>query len=168
VPVGAGAGITPDRSELGGMLASSVPVLAVFTRYLQHRERSGRTPLVDPDIFTSCAGPLAIGAGRIKRRARRAAMVLAGAVPRHPGTIKPEKASHFLIGYTVLALSFVLEGLSFLRSVRQAKPEAESMQRDLIEHVLATSDPTLRAVFAEDSAALAGLVIAAPALPPTR
>jgi len=35
------------------------------------------------------------------------------------------------------------------------------MQRDLIEHVLATSDPTLRAVFAEDSAALAGLVIAA-------
>ena len=38
------------------------------------------------------------------------------------------------------------------------------MQRDLIEHVLATSDPTLRAVFAEDSAALAGLVIAAAGL----
>ena len=47
-----------------------------------------------------------------------------------------------------------------LRSVRQAKPEA-SRWRDLIEHVLATSDPTLRAVFAEDSAALVGLVIAA-------
>jgi divalent metal cation (Fe/Co/Zn/Cd) transporter len=64
----------------------------------------------------------------------------------------------------VLALSFVLEGISFLRSVRQAKPEAESMQRDFIEHVLATSDPTLRAVFAEDSAALAGLLIAAASL----
>ena len=64
----------------------------------------------------------------------------------------------------VLALSFVLEGISFLRSVRQAKPEAESMQRDLIEHVMATSDPTLRAVFAEDSAALIGLVIAAAGL----
>jgi divalent metal cation (Fe/Co/Zn/Cd) transporter len=36
--------------------------------------------------------------------------------------------------------------------------------RDLIEHVLATSDPTLRAVFAEDSAALAGLLIAAAGL----
>jgi divalent metal cation (Fe/Co/Zn/Cd) transporter len=38
------------------------------------------------------------------------------------------------------------------------------MQRDLIEHVLATSDPTLRAVFAEDSAALIGLLIAAAGL----
>jgi len=58
----------------------------------------------------------------------------------------------------------VLEGISFLQSVRQARPEAESFQRDLIEHVLATSDPTLRAVFAEDSAALVGLVIAAAGL----
>jgi cation diffusion facilitator family transporter len=78
--------------------------------------------------------------------------------------ITPLPASHFLIGYIVLALSFVLEGISFLQSVRQAKPEAESMQRDLIEHVLVTSDPTLRAVFAEDSAALTGLLIAAAGL----
>jgi cation diffusion facilitator family transporter len=76
----------------------------------------------------------------------------------------PEPATDFLIGYIVLAVSFILEGLSFLQSVRQAKPEAESMQRDLIDHVLATSDPTLRAVFAEDSAALIGLVIAAAGL----
>ena len=73
------------------------------------------------------------------------------------------------ITVTVLLLAagwaaFVLEGTSFLQSVRQAKPEAESMQRDLIEHVLATSDPTLRGVFGEDSAALIGLVIAAAAL----
>src|SRR5215475_3202883 len=78
--------------------------------------------------------------------------------------LHPEPASHFLIGYVVLAVSFVLEGISFLQSVRQARPEAESLQRDLIEHVLATSDPTLRAVFGEDAAALTGLVIAAAAL----
>src|SRR6266536_1453037 len=78
--------------------------------------------------------------------------------------IHPEPAERFLVGYVVLAVSFVLEGISFLQSVRQARPEAESLQRDLIEHVLATSDPTLRAVFAEDSAALAGLVIAAAGL----
>jgi cation diffusion facilitator family transporter len=78
--------------------------------------------------------------------------------------ITPEPASHFVVGYVVLAVSFVLESISFLQSVRQARPEAQSMQRDLIEHVLATSDPTLRAVFAEDSAALAGLLIAAAGL----
>jgi cation diffusion facilitator family transporter len=78
--------------------------------------------------------------------------------------IHPQPAERFVVGYAVLALSFVLEGVSFGQSVRQAKPEAESMQRDLIEHVLATSDPTLRAVFAEDSAALIGLVIAAAGL----
>jgi cation diffusion facilitator family transporter len=78
--------------------------------------------------------------------------------------IHPEPAEHFAIGYGVLAVSFVLEGISFLQSVRQARSEAEPLQRDLIEHVMVTSDPTLRAVFAEDSAALAGLVIAAAAL----
>ncbi len=78
--------------------------------------------------------------------------------------IHPEPAERFLIGYAVLAVSFVLEGISFLQSVRQARSEAEPLQRDLIEHVMVTSDPTLRAVFAEDAAALAGLVIAAAAL----
>ena len=78
--------------------------------------------------------------------------------------IHPEPAGRFLIGYGVLAVSFVLEGISFLQSVRQARSEAEPLQRDLIEHVMVTSDPTLRAVFAEDSAALAGLVIAAAGL----
>jgi Co/Zn/Cd efflux system component len=65
------------------------------------------------------------------------------------------------VGYVVLAVSFLLEGISLLRSVRQARPAAELMERDVIEQVMATSDPTLRAVFAEDSAALLGLVIAA-------
>jgi len=78
--------------------------------------------------------------------------------------ITPEKAGHFVIGYAVLAVSFLLEGASFAQSVRQARPEAASLHRDLIGYVLATSDPTLRAVFAEDSAALAGLVIAAASL----
>jgi cation diffusion facilitator family transporter len=74
--------------------------------------------------------------------------------------ITPEPAGYFLVGYVVLALSFILEGVSFLRSAQQARGEAESLHRDLLEHVLATSDPTLRAVFAEDAAALVGLVIA--------
>jgi len=78
--------------------------------------------------------------------------------------IHPEPAGRFVIGYIVLAVSFLLEGASFLQSARQARSEATELQRDLIEHVMATSDPTLRAVFAEDAAALAGLVIAAAGL----
>jgi cation diffusion facilitator family transporter len=78
--------------------------------------------------------------------------------------IHPEPATDYIVGYVVLAISFVLEGISFLQSIRQAKPEAASLERDLIEHVLATSDPTLRAVFAEDLAALIGLVVAAAGL----
>jgi cation diffusion facilitator family transporter len=74
--------------------------------------------------------------------------------------LSPQAATDFVVGYVVLAISFLLEGISFLRSVRQAKPAAELMQRDLIEQVMATSDPTLRAVFAEDGAALIGVSLA--------
>ena len=74
--------------------------------------------------------------------------------------LHPEPATDFLVGYVVLAVSFVLEGISFLRSVRQARPTAALMKRDLIGAVMASSDPTLRAVFAEDFAALIGLAIA--------
>jgi cation diffusion facilitator family transporter len=73
----------------------------------------------------------------------------------------PEPADSFIVGYVVLAVSFVLEGISFSQSIRQTRSEAERLHRDVIEHVLATSDPTLRAVVAEDAAALVGLVIAA-------
>jgi cation diffusion facilitator family transporter len=72
----------------------------------------------------------------------------------------PTPADDFIVGYIVLAVSFVLEGISFLRSVGQARAVARSLGRDLIDHVLVTSDPTLRAVFAEDAAALVGLILA--------
>jgi cation diffusion facilitator family transporter len=75
--------------------------------------------------------------------------------------VNPEPATSFGVGYAVLAISFVLEGISLIRSVRQARSAATVLQRDLIEQVIATSDPTLRAVIAEDFAALIGLGIAA-------
>jgi cation diffusion facilitator family transporter len=78
--------------------------------------------------------------------------------------VNPRPATSYVVGYVVLAVSFVLEGISLMRSVRQAKPTADLFERDLIEQVTATSDPILRAVFAEDSAALIGLVIAATGL----
>jgi cation diffusion facilitator family transporter len=74
--------------------------------------------------------------------------------------VHPEPADDFLVAYAVLALAFVLEGVSFLRARRQARDEARAADRDTLHHVLVTSDPTLRAVFAEDAAALVGLVVA--------
>jgi cation diffusion facilitator family transporter len=49
---------------------------------------------------------------------------------------------------------------SFLQATRQSTREASASHRDLLDHVMSTSDPTLRAVFFEDAAALIGLVIA--------
>jgi len=74
--------------------------------------------------------------------------------------LHPEPAQNFPVAYAVLGIAFVLEGISFAQSLRQARAEATRIDRELLEHVVATSDPTLRAVFAEDAAALVGLVIA--------
>lgn len=74
--------------------------------------------------------------------------------------LDPEPAERFGISYAVLGIAFVLEGVSFLQATRQSKREASASQRDLLDHVMRTSDPTLRAVFFEDAAALIGLVIA--------
>jgi cation diffusion facilitator family transporter len=63
--------------------------------------------------------------------------------------------------YVVLGVAFVLEGISFTQAFRQTRREAGRLNRAVLEHAFRTSDPTLRAVFAEDSAALIGLVIAA-------
>ncbi|SEA80387.1 cation diffusion facilitator family transporter [Leifsonia sp. 21MFCrub1.1] len=71
-----------------------------------------------------------------------------------------EADSDYLVGYLVLAAAFVFEGISFLQSYRQAHAKADSSGTGTFEHVFRTSNPTLRAVFAEDSAALVGLVIA--------
>ncbi|WP_435278047.1 cation diffusion facilitator family transporter [Rhodococcus yananensis] len=73
---------------------------------------------------------------------------------------RSEPASDFGIAYTVLAVAFMLEGISFRQAYRQVRREAAAADRDLLEHALKTSDPTVRAVFAEDAAALIGLVIA--------
>ena len=67
---------------------------------------------------------------------------------------------NYLVAYVVLGIAFVFEGASWLQAVRQLRSEAKQFDRDLLEFALATSDPTTRAVFAEDSAALIGIVIA--------
>lgn len=74
--------------------------------------------------------------------------------------VHSEPATDYGVAYAVLGISFVLEAISFRQAYRQVRAEARSVHRDLLEHALHTSDPTVRAVFAEDAAALIGLVIA--------
>jgi cation diffusion facilitator family transporter len=74
--------------------------------------------------------------------------------------LKPEEASHFLVAYVVLAIAFVLEGISFIQAMTQARRMAAVRDRSVPSFVLNTSNPTLRAVVAEDAAALIGIAIA--------
>jgi divalent metal cation (Fe/Co/Zn/Cd) transporter len=78
----------------------------------------------------------------------------------------PTDSGHenYLVGYIVLGVAFLLEGSSLFQAYRQLHGEAEEYDREVFEYALATSDPTVRAVFAEDSAALIGLMIAAAGL----
>lgn len=71
-----------------------------------------------------------------------------------------EEDTGYFVAYLVLAVAFVFEGISFVQSYRQAHAKAASRGANTFAHVLRTSNPTLRAVFAEDAAALIGLVIA--------
>ena len=72
-----------------------------------------------------------------------------------------DEATSYLVGYLVIAFAFVLEGVSFSQALRQTRGAAAQVGLRPLRYVERTSDPTLRAVFVEDSAALIGLAIAA-------
>jgi cation diffusion facilitator family transporter len=73
-------------------------------------------------------------------------------------------AEHTTIGYAVLAIALVLEGSSLLQALLRTREEADALGRDTLDHALRTSDPTLRAVLAEDGVAVLGIVVAAAGL----
>ena len=66
-----------------------------------------------------------------------------------------------LIPYAVLGVSFVAEGTSWVRAMKQMRGEARDGRRSLRGHVRASKDPTVKTVLAEDTAALIGILLAA-------
>ena len=75
--------------------------------------------------------------------------------------VADEKTGDFLWSYVVLAISFVAEGTSFLRAQRQVAGESRRWGVTRSRFLRLTPDTTVKAVYFEDSAALAGLVLAA-------
>jgi cation diffusion facilitator family transporter len=72
-----------------------------------------------------------------------------------------ESEAHFTLSYLVLGVALVAETVSWLRAVQQVRREARAADRSLIAHVRLSSDPTVKTVLSEDSAALAGILLAA-------
>ncbi|MFW6775032.1 cation diffusion facilitator family transporter [Nocardioides sp. CPCC 205120] len=70
------------------------------------------------------------------------------------------EAPAYTLNYVVLAVAFLLEGASFLQALRQVRRESRRWHLRPLAFVYRTSDPTLRAVFLEDSSALVGLLLA--------
>lgn len=75
-----------------------------------------------------------------------------------------ETETDYTIGFVILAVAFVLEGLSLMQAYRESKKHGEVLNISALGYVIDTSNPTLRGVFFEDLAAVIGLVIAATAM----
>jgi cation diffusion facilitator family transporter len=75
--------------------------------------------------------------------------------------IEGEEQGDPLVSYIVLAVSFLLEGASWLKAVRQVRGAARKWGVTPGEYLSGTTDTTVKAVTFEDSAALIGLVLAA-------
>jgi cation diffusion facilitator family transporter len=78
--------------------------------------------------------------------------------------IHPSATSSFAVAYAVLAISTVLDLLSFRQSAGQMVRRARHYHREFLEESRVTSDPSLRAVFTEDAVSVSGDVIAFAAL----
>jgi cation diffusion facilitator family transporter len=74
--------------------------------------------------------------------------------------LDPEQIAARSVIYLVLALSFVFEGISWLRAFNQVRREAHDQGESILTH-LRNAEPAVKTVAFEDSAALIGILIAA-------
>jgi cation diffusion facilitator family transporter len=75
--------------------------------------------------------------------------------------LHPERLTSLVVVYFVLAASFVLEGASWLKALKQLRSEAQERSRGVVDHLVNTAEPAAKTVAFEDTAALIGIVVAA-------
>ena len=75
--------------------------------------------------------------------------------------LHPEEQKGILVPLVVLGVACLMEGTSLVRGIWQARSEGRQRGQALRPYLLHEAEPTVRAVVFEDSAAVAGLVIAA-------
>jgi cation diffusion facilitator family transporter len=74
--------------------------------------------------------------------------------------LHPSEVQLNLLGFAVLGLGFLLDGTSWLTSVRQLRREATARGVPFRRHLRSTTDTAVTAVYYEDAAALLGNAIA--------
>jgi cation diffusion facilitator family transporter len=72
-----------------------------------------------------------------------------------------ESSGGFLIAWITLGIAIVAEGASWLRALHQTRSEAREAGKPLRRYVRDSRDPSVKMVLFEDTAALAGIAVAA-------
>ena len=72
-----------------------------------------------------------------------------------------ERSAYVWVNYLVLGLALALESTSLVQATRQVRREAAEHDRSVAGQLRGADDPTPRAVFAEDLAAVTGILLAA-------
>lgn len=73
----------------------------------------------------------------------------------------PERSSGYAIAWGTLALAAIAEGTSWVRAMRQTRGEARRAGKSILRYTRESRDPSVKLVLSEDSAALAGIAVAA-------
>lgn len=66
----------------------------------------------------------------------------------------------YIAGFSVLAVALIAEGASLAKALMQVRSQARREGRSMVRQLRAADDPALRTVFAEDSTACLGVLLA--------